>query len=324
MKQFFFILISVVFLISAFFLGSAIKKNMYEFKQLKQLYANELNIKETLFDVKEYLFPSEVLKTEMSSGVMLNKANIAKEKGITNTLFLVVISAIYLFMIAILLFLKKFNLKQLGIATLLVSFVFLILGIFIPMLEMSAFLDGIDIKADKMNLSEIPYIGEFLPNQELDLSQKINGKMYGFYQCKSISDLISLLFESKNYVVGIAILLFSFVFPFLKLALSILFILSKSVRNKKLFVDITSYIGKFSMADVFVVAIFLAYLSLNNMNTGITTESTILIGFYLFLTYCILSILVFFIIKNLTKRAFIEGCENEFPQDNFEVQKLNF
>ena len=49
-------------------------------------------------------------------------------------------------------------------------------------------------------------------------------------------------------------------------------------------------IGKWSMADVFVVATFLSYLSFSNMNTGIDTEANTLVGLYFFFAYCILSI----------------------------------
>lgn len=322
MKRFLFILITLVYLISAYFFGSALNKNMYEFKELKNLYAKELSINETLFDVKEYLFSSEVNKTAMSSGVMLNKANDAEKRGWQFGVFLGAISLIYLLLSFLLLKAKAIHLKHIGISILAISFVFLILGVTTPMLEMSAYLNGVDLKADELNLNDIPYIGEWLPETKIDLSQKIDGKMYAFYQCKSISDLIYILFDAQNYIVGIAILLFSFVFPVLKLAFSLLFLLSKNMRNKKFFVNTVSYIGKFSMADVFVVATFLAYLSLSNMNTGIVTESKILIGLYLFLIYCILSIFVFFIIKSLTKKVFIEVSEEDLPQLNSTEQKL--
>lgn len=314
MKRFLFIIITLAYLIGAYFLGAGLNKNMYEFKELKKLYAKELNINETLFDVKEYLFPTEAEKTEMSSGVILNKSINAHKKGALYGVILAGVSLVYLLISLLLLKAKIIYLKHLGIGVLAVSFVFLILGVTTPMLEMSAYLDGVNLKADQLNLSEIPYIGEWLPDKEIDLSQKINGKMYAFYQCKSIADLIYILFDAQNYVVGIAILLFSFVFPVLKLAFSLLFLLSKNVRKKSFFVNSVSYIGKFSMADVFVVATFLAYLSLNNMNTGIVTESNILIGLYLFLAYCILSIFVFFIIKALTKKVFVEVEKEALPQ----------
>ena len=51
------------------------------------------------------------------------------------------------------------------------------------------------------------------------------------------------------------------------------------------------------MADIFVAACFLAFLSFNNLNIGIQTESTTLIGLYFFLGYCLLSIGTYFILK---------------------------
>ena len=49
--------------------------------------------------------------------------------------------------------------------------------------------------------------------------------------------------------------------------------------------------GKWSMADVFVVAVFLAYLAFSNIQSGIQTESNTLPGLYFFLSYCLLSIM---------------------------------
>lgn len=301
MKQPIFIVFTLLFLAGAYFFGASIHKNMNAFKELKKLYASELNLNETLFDIKEYISASEVERTEMSSGVILNKANVAEKKAWASGLYLLIISIAYFIGILFMLQGKIISLQHFGISLLTLSLVFLILGVFVPMLEMSAYLNGVNIQAG-FNLNETPLIGQWLPDKEIDLSQKINGKMYAYYQCKSITDLISILFKSKNYVVGIAILLFSFVVPLLKLGLSFLFILSKTTRQKKLFVNIISYVGKYSMADVFVASTLLAYLSLNNMNTGVTTESGILMGMYLFLTYCILSIFVFFIIKALSKK----------------------
>lgn len=301
MKQNIFIVFTLLFLLGAYFFGTSVHKNMNEFKELKKLYADELNLNETLFDIKEYISATEVERTEMSSGVILNKAKLAEKRSWNNSLYLLIISIGYFIGVLFMLQGKLIDLKLFGISLLALSIVFLVLGVFIPMLEMSVYLNGVNLQAD-FNLNEIPLIGDWLPDKEIDLSQKINGKMYAYYQSKSITDLIQILFQSKNYVVGVAILLFSFIFPVLKLCFSFLFILSKSARNKTLFVNTVSYIGKFSMADVFVVAIFLAFFSINNINTGVTTEGNVLVGMYLFLTYCILSILVFLVIKRLLKK----------------------
>ncbi len=66
--------------------------------------------------------------------------------------------------------------------------------------------------------------------------------------------------------------------------------LSQSFRDSKFVKNTVGRIGKWSMADVFVVATFLSYLSFSNMNSGIDTEAKTLVGLYFFLAYCILSI----------------------------------
>jgi uncharacterized paraquat-inducible protein A len=114
--------------------------------------------------------------------------------------------------------------------------------------------------------------------------------MYYYYQSKSVIDLINVLFENKNYVVAVSIFCFSVLVPFIKLTLSVLLLLSRPFRDSGLVKKTVGRIGKWSMADVFVVATFLSYLSFSNMNSGIDTEANTLVGLYFFLAYCILSI----------------------------------
>ncbi len=57
------------------------------------------------------------------------------------------------------------------------------------------------------------------------------------------------------------------------------------------------------MADVFVVAMFLTYLSLQNMGQqGVTVESQVSIGFYFFLAYVVLSIASSVLTQNSTRK----------------------
>jgi len=119
--------------------------------------------------------------------------------------------------------------------------------------------------------------------------------MYFYYQSKSIYQLIELLFKEKNWLVGISILLFSIIIPIIKL-LFILILSFNKTPNKKL-TAVFSFIGKWSMADVFVASCFLAFLSFSNMNVGIDTKSKVLYGLYFFFCYVVLSILMGSLIK---------------------------
>ena len=68
-------------------------------------------------------------------------------------------------------------------------------------------------------------------------------------------------------------------------------------------VPIINNLGKWSMADVFVASIFLAFFSYTNMNVGVDTGSTTLIGTYFFLTFVILSISSGSVFKKLTGKS---------------------
>jgi len=171
--------------------------------------------------------------------------------------------------------------KTLGLTIITIALACLIIGVMTPMLELSAYSTNLTIPLK----FSVPLIGE------IDIPDKIfEGRMYYYYQSKSVIDLIYVLLESKNHVVAVSIFVFSVLVPFIKLTLSLLLLLSRPFRDSELVKKTVGRIGKWSMADVFVVATFLSYLSFSNMNAGIDTEANTLVGLYFFLAYCILSI----------------------------------
>ena len=171
--------------------------------------------------------------------------------------------------------------QTLGLAIITIALACLIIGVITPMLEISAYSTNLTIPLK----FSVPLIGE------IDIPDKVfEGRMYYYYQSKSVIDLINVLLESKNYVVAVSIFIFCVFVPFIKLTLSVLLLLSRPFRNSGFVKKTVGKIGKWSMADVFVVATFLSYLSFSNMNSGIDTEANTLVGLYFFLAYCILSI----------------------------------
>ncbi len=109
------------------------------------------------------------------------------------------------------------------------------------------------------------------------------------FESKGVIDSIEKLFESGDNVVAIVILLFSVLVPLVK-TLSLLFVSffieSPFARN---IVKFFKMIGKWSMVDVFVVAIFLVYLTANK---GDVSRAEVEVGLYFFLAYVIVSMLV--------------------------------
>jgi len=129
-----------------------------------------------------------------------------------------------------------------------------------------------------------------------------------FFQSKSIADLVHLLLDSgkaKMMFVGVLLVMFSIIFPTLKLISTTMYFYSKSFIGNN---PITRFFAlkstKWSMADVFVVSIFMAYLGLDGVVSNelrhleekgepiniITTNGTHLeVGFFLFLGFVLTS-----------------------------------
>jgi uncharacterized paraquat-inducible protein A len=109
------------------------------------------------------------------------------------------------------------------------------------------------------------------------------------FESKGVMGSIFKLWESSDIVVALVILLFSVLIPVMKV-LSLLFV---SVFMESRFADkiVTFFkaIGKWSMVDVFVVAVFLVYLTSNNADVS---RAEVEVGLYFFLAYVIVSMLV--------------------------------
>jgi hypothetical protein len=132
-----------------------------------------------------------------------------------------------------------------------------------------------------------------------------------FFQTKSITDIVEILIREGSFemvFVGILVFTFSIVFPFSKLLSSYLYSLRIGrLNDNRLIRFFVVKSGKWSMADVMVVAFFMAYVGFNGIVASqldslkgstesveiFTTNGTKLLGgFYLFLSFCISSLVL--------------------------------
>ncbi|MCP4124530.1 MAG: paraquat-inducible protein A [Bacteroidetes bacterium] len=128
------------------------------------------------------------------------------------------------------------------------SIVLLAGGLALPMLDLQAGMESI----------QFTIMGETIAFEKQVL----------FFQSKSILDVIVTLFTSKSFngvLVGILILLFSVLFPVSKLVASFIHIYNPETGRNKLTHFLVFKSGKWSMADVFVVALFMAYLGFSGL-----------------------------------------------------------
>ena len=143
-----------------------------------------------------------------------------------------------------------------------------------------------------------------------------------YFQSKSILDVFRILIAHQDMqmkLVGVLLITFSIIFPLLKIASTLGFYLDyRHARKNPVIKFFVLYSGKWSMADVMVVAIFMAYIGfdgiiatqLGHLNSVseemvlLTTNGTSLQpGFYLFLTYTLLAL---FLSELLTKKHHAE------------------
>ena len=209
----------------------------------------------------------------------------AKLKKDVQWMYGLVILMIILLMVAY----KFVPFKEFILGLTAVSIVLLILGVTLPMMDIDARLNAFNME---------------LFDEQIEFEEQV---MY--FQSKSILDVTQTLWEGKGIdlkIVAALIFMFSIVFPFFKLITSTIFLYVKRIQHSKLFQTIIFHLGKWSMADVFVVAMFMAYIGfyglvtsqlgeISRNPTGYAVEtlnySKLSTGALFFTSYCILSII---------------------------------
>jgi hypothetical protein len=210
-----------------------------------------------------------------------------KQEVINFRVILILVSAVFLLN---LITRHKINRMQ-AILLILASFSLLLGGITTPMIDLEA----------KIDLLSLKLMGEDVIFQNNII----------FFQSKSITDVVRILVEEGSLpmiFVGILVFTFSIIFPVSKLISSLLYAYRVgNLRENWLIRFFVIKSGKWSMADVLVVAIFMAYIGFNGIIGNqldvlsesakpveiFTTNGTQLLGgFYLFLLFCISSLIL--------------------------------
>jgi hypothetical protein len=138
-------------------------------------------------------------------------------------------------------------------------------------------------------------IEKVTPSLSASLQQNV-GEVEVFQQTRSIVSSVQRLYEVGSPVPATLILLFSVVVPFVKAALVgwAMFTGPETRRRTLAFVEA---IAKWSMADVFVVALFITYLAaMASQSTPVAGPPVVAFtaqfgpGFYWFAAYCVFSL----------------------------------
>lgn len=172
----------------------------------------------------------------------------------------------------------------------IICFVLLISGLLLPMIE-------IDARIAEMSFT--------LLGEQISFTDQVL-----YYKSKSILEVVRLmLMQGKMDVlaVGLLVLLFSVLFPAAKLLSSLAYIYNQKLQSNRVIRFMVFKTGKWSMADVMVVAIFMSYIGFsgilteqlnqleglsNKLDILTTNKSSLQIGFFLFTSFAVLSLLV--------------------------------
>lgn len=219
--------------------------------------------------------------------LITKKLNIIRDaQSISNSVLVVAFLTILLLMLFV--FKESSNLK---ITIYVLAAVHLLaLGVFLPMIDIDA----------RIASMELQLMGEAISFKDQVL----------YYKSKSIMEVSSIMLsqgKTKVMLVGILVLLFSVIFPVSKLISSLLLIFKRSLQRNKIIHFLVFKSGKWSMADVMVVAIFMSYIgftgiisnqlkqlenSIESLEVLSTNKSELQNGFFFFMGFVIMSIFI--------------------------------
>jgi hypothetical protein len=186
-------------------------------------------------------------------------------------------------------FSKVFSKNEFMILT-IICMTFLVTGLLLPMIE-------IDARISEFSFS---LLGEPVSFHDQVL----------YFKSKSILEVVQLMITQGRLdliFVGLLVLTFSVIFPISKLISSVVYIYSTKLKSNKFIQFMVFKTGKWSMADVMVIAIFMAYIGFTgiiteqlkqiesiapNIDILTTNKSSLLAGFFSFTSFVILSLLL--------------------------------
>lgn len=234
---------------------------------------------------------------EMCLGNILEQQNHTRSEEL---LFFLLLTLSCLGLGALILFGGDFGTSELG--TMVACAVLLLLtGLSLPMIDIEATISSFSFK---------------LMGEPVEFKDQVL-----FFQSKSILQVVSLLIKNGGLgLVLVAVLVFTFsvLIPVSKLILSVFTIARAEKPRGWLHRFLVFKSGKWSMADVMVVAIFMSYIGFNgvinsqltqitasssNVQVFTTNNSVLQAGFYLFASYCILGLLLSAMVDKWLERA---------------------
>lgn len=114
------------------------------------------------------------------------------------------------------------------------------------------------------------------------------------FESKSIVSALQKLYQSGQLVIAGIIFLFTILTPIFKSMMLLVVLFSQNLHFSQKSIRVLKTIGKWSMLDVFVIAILVTYFT---TKSGGATDATLQIGVYYFVAYVIASMVLTYLIN---------------------------
>jgi len=127
------------------------------------------------------------------------------------------------------------------------------------------------------------------------LLQEVNfqGSINAFESTRSLLETMCELISHDHVIVGLLIGFFGIFIPLIKIILTLIALFLAPGETRSDLLKISSLLSKWSMSDVFFMAILVAFFTVNANTQAINTiqmSASLGPGFYFFATYCLLAI----------------------------------
>ena len=187
--------------------------------------------------------------------------------------------------------------KTIGILLLVLAYGLLIPGVTQPILTLEGYVEKADmVQIGKDLIIESPETPPLIDSMADALLSKLQpeGQIEAYSKTRSILGTAKDLKDNGHLIVAVLIVLFSVVIPIVKLLILFSSHLVQNQNRANSLFKLNAGLSKWSMADVFVIGLFVAFLAANGVQQSdsiLQFEATLGSGFYFFLGYCLVSIL---------------------------------
>jgi len=249
-------------------------------KQKLKSYLDQSFTKENLGPMKRILSETGTDSVSAATAKLQSQIDLRRESLEWRSYILIALTALFFTWTSI-----SANRTPFTVSLLFATMVILLgIGVSIPMIDLEA------------KISELSFV---LLGHKISFENQIL-----FFQSKSVINVFWLMIknpEIKMKAVGLLMVTFSIVFPILKLGASLIYYFSNRLRESRVVQFLAFQIGKWSMADVMIIAIFMAYIGFNGIFESqfkglksavpgdislFTTNGTSLqMGYYIFVAY---------------------------------------